>query len=155
MSNLPIRNISKNTDKDVQLFFDTYFTKPINFSDNELNAVKSFFESRGFEESASIAVAVPILNQAKVDNVKVFELLDTLRNTTDLQLSAIVAEILNYNRKRTSVVGFRKQKTISRFESRNIIDGSPASVIINIGTESNFSATGFTFDSDTITWDGD
>lgn len=155
MSSLPIQNISKRSDRDVQLFFDTYFTKPVNFNDNELTAVKAFFESRGFEESSAIAVSVPILNQAKADNVKVFELLDSLKNINDLQLSSIVAEILNYNRRRTSVIGFKRERDISKFESRNIIEGSPAPVIINIGTETNFSATGFTFDSDTITWDGE
>lgn len=155
MSSLPIQNISKRSDRDVQLFFDTYFTKPVNFNDNELTAVKAFFESRGFEESSAIAVSVPILNQAKADNVKVFELLDSLKNINDLQLSSIVAEILNYNRRRTSVKGFKRERDISKFESRNIIEGSPAPVIINIGTETNFSATGFTFDSDTITWDGE
>jgi len=155
MSSLPIQNISKRSDRDVQLFFDTYFTKPVNFNDNELTAVKAFFESRGFEESSAIAVSVPILNQAKADNIKVFELLDSLKNINDLQLSSIVAEILNYNRRRTSVIGFKRERDISKFESRNIIEGSPAPVIINIGTETNFSATGFTFDSDTITWDGE
>lgn len=155
MSSLPIQNISKRSDRDVQLFFDTYFTKPVNFNDNDLNSVKAFFESRGFESAAAIAVSIPILNQAKADGVKVFQLLDTLKNISDLQLSSIVAEILNYNRRRTSVVGFRKQRDVSKFESRNVIEGSPAPVVINIGTGTNFSATGFTFDSDTITWDGE
>lgn len=155
MSSLPIPNLSKKVDSGVNMFFDTYYTQPINFSDNELNAVKSFFESRGFGETAALAVSVTLLNQAKNDNVKIFSLLDTLGTYQQLQLSTIVAEILNYNRKRTSVIGFKKEKSSSKFESRNIIGSSSTVQIINIDTQENFSSTGFTFDSEVITWDGE
>ena len=120
MSSLPIPNLSKR-EADISLFFDRYYTQPINFSDSELNAVNSFFLSKGFNETASIAISGTLLNQAKNDDVKIFTLLDTLGSYEPLQLSAIVAEILNYNRKRTSVVGFKKDKDFSKFESRNII----------------------------------
>lgn len=155
MSSLPIENISRSTDKNTQLFFDTYYTQPVNFNDNELNAVIGFFESRGFEIASARAVSIILLNQAKTDGVKVFKLLDTLKGIDDLQLSYIVAEVLNYNRRRTSVIGFKKDRTISKFEARNIIEGTPAPVVINSNVSNNFSATGFTFDSDTITWDGE
>ena len=155
MSSLPIQNISKSSSKDVQVFFDAYFTQSINFNDNELTSVQSFFESRGFDTTSAITVSVPILKQAKADNVKVFELLDSLRNLGTFELSEIVAEILNYNRKRTSVLGFKKINNRQSFESRNIIDGTPATVVINTDATRNFSATGFSFDSDTITWDGE
>lgn len=155
MSSLPIPNLSKKIDSGVNLFFDTYYTQPINFSDNELNAVKSFFQTRGFGETAALTVSITLLNQAKNDNIKIFTLLDTLGSYQQIELSAIVAEILNYNRKRTSVIGFKKQKTSSKLESRNIIETSPSTQIININTQENFSSTGFTFDSEVITWDGE
>ena len=155
MSSLPIPNLSKKIKTSESVFFDKYYTQPINFSDNELNAVNSFFRSKGFNETASIAISVTLINQAKNDNIKVFTLLDTLGTYQPLQLSAIVAEILNYNRKRTSVVGFKKEKSSSRFESRNIIDSVPTSLTINTDTQENFSSTGFTFDSEVITWDGE
>ena len=155
MSSLPITNISKNSNKDVQVFFDTYFTQPINFSDNDLTSVQAFFESRGFDSSSAIAVSIPILKQDKADKVKVFELLDSLRSLGTFELSEIVAEILNYSRKRTSVIGFKKVQDRQSFESRNIIEGTPATVVINTDVTRNFSATGFTLDSDTITWDGE
>lgn len=155
MSGLPLKSITKKSDDDVRLFFDRYYTKPINFGDNDLNSVVGFFESKGFDKSSAIAVSVVLLEQAKLDNIKVFKLLDTLKKYPDIQLSAIVAEILNYNRKRTSAVGFKRAVKDNKFEKRNIIDGTPRQVTINIGTETNFSSTGFTFDSETITWDGD
>jgi hypothetical protein len=153
-SGLPIRSITKKSDEDVRLFFDKYYTKPINFNDNDLNSVVGFFENRGFDKSSAVSVGVVMLQQAKLDNVKIFKLLDTLKGYEDLQLSAIVAEVLNYNRKRTSAVGFKRQNTENRLEKRNLIEGSPAPIIINSEVENNFSATGFTFDSRTNTWDG-
>jgi hypothetical protein len=154
MSGLPIKNVSKRSDEDVRLFFDRYYTKTINFSDNDLNSVVAFFESKGFDKTSAVAVSVTLLKQAKLDNIKIYKLLDTLKGYQDLQLSAVVAEILNYNRKRTSAVGFRRTATENKLEKRNIIEGSPTQVVINSDIQNNFSATGFSFDSDTITWDG-
>ena len=124
MSSLPIPNISKRSDKGVQLFFDTYYNTQINLSDNELSVVIAFFEEAGFDRTAAIAVSTLLLRQAKNESIKVFELLDTLKTLDGKRLSSIVAEILNYNRKRTSVVGFRKQKTTTTTETRNILEVS-------------------------------
>ena len=119
-------NLPKNTsyrrgsDKEVQKYFDQYFTKPLEFSSNEVDAVIGFFSKRGFEQSAAIAVGSTLLQQAKLDNVKVFKLLDTLNGLDEVQLSAIVAEIMNYNRPKTSTVGYRRAETFDKTESRNI-----------------------------------
>ena len=124
MSSLPIPNISKRSDKGVQLFFDTYYNTQINLLDNELSVVISFFEEAGFEKTAAVAVGTVLLRQAKNENIKIFELIDTLKTLDGTKLSSVVAEILNYNRKRTSVVGFRKQKVKKTIESRYILEGS-------------------------------
>jgi len=155
MSGLPLKSVSKRSDRDVRLFFDKYYTKEISFTDNDLNSVVGYFESKGFDTSSAIAVATVLLKQSKLDGVKVYQIIDTLKKYEDLQLSAIVAEILNYNRKRTSAVGFKRREQTNKAETRNIIEGSPVSVTINTEVENNFSATGFTFDSNTITWDGE
>ena len=120
MSSLPIPNLSKR-DKGTSLYFDRYYTQPINFADSDLNAITAFFESKGFDATAAVAISVTLINQAKNDDVNVFTLLDTLNGYETVQLSTIVAEILNYNRKRTSVIGFKKENSFSKFESRNII----------------------------------
>jgi len=154
-SSLPIRNISKRSDKDVTLFFDKYYEKPISLTDNDLSTVVGFFESRGFDQSAALTVSTVLLNQAKTDGVDVYSLLKTLKGIDELRLSAVIAEILNYNRKRTSAIGFKRDQDITKYEKRNIIEGTPEQVFINTSIETNFSATGFTFDSDTITFDGE
>lgn len=113
---LPITN-----DKKVTQVFDNYFTKRLSFPSNEVDAVIAFFEKRGFEKTAAIATGTSLLNQAKLDNVKVFTLLDTLKGFNDVQLSAVVTEILNYSRLRTSVLGYKITESSEKLERRNIV----------------------------------
>lgn len=120
-SNLPQQSVERASDKEVRQFFDKYYTKSLNFPSNEVDAVIAFFTKRGFEENASIAIASEILTQAKVDNVKTFKILDTLKGLDEVQLSAVVAEIINYNRSSTSTLGYRRTETADRTERRNIV----------------------------------
>ena len=119
MSSLPQAPLT--SDKKVTQVFDNYFNKKLSFPSNEVDAVVAFFEKRGFEKSAAISTATTLLNQAKLDGVKVFTLLDTLKGFNEVQLSAVVTEILNYNRLRTSVLGFKIQESTEKIERRNIV----------------------------------
>jgi|TARA_R110000803_G_scaffold52619_1_gene108241 hypothetical protein len=119
MSSLPIP--AQTTDKKITQLFNNYFTKTLSFGSNEVDAVVGFFESRNFGNAAAISTATVILNQAKLDNVKVFELLDTLKGLNELQLSAVVTEVLNYNRLRTSVLGYKITEPTEQIERRNIV----------------------------------
>jgi hypothetical protein len=47
--------------------------------------------------------------------------LDTLKGLSEIQLSAIVTEVLNYNRAKTSTLGYRRQETPDKTEKRNIV----------------------------------
>lgn len=120
MSSLPLEsNIS--SDKKVTQVFDNYFTKKLSFPSNEVDAVVAFFEKRGFQKSSAISTATVLLNQAKLDGVKIFTLLDTLKGLNEIQLSAVVTEILNYNRLRTSVLGYKITQSSEKIEIRNIV----------------------------------
>lgn len=119
MSSLP--QSPQTTDKKVTQVFDNYFNKKLSFPSNEVDAVVAFFEKRGFEKASAISTATTLLNQAKLDGVKIFTLLDTLKGFNDIQLSAVVTEILNYNRLRTSVLGFKIQESTEKIERRNIL----------------------------------
>lgn len=120
MSSLP--NVpSTDSAAPVKEFFETYQEQPIALSANELDSVVGYFEKRGFEKTAAVSVASTILNQAKIDNVKVFKLLDTLRGLSDVQLSALVTEVLNYDRPKTSTLGYKTETSIAELEARNII----------------------------------
>jgi hypothetical protein len=117
-SSLPIQTQTKDTR--VTEFFDKYFTEKLSFASNEVDAVVGFFEKRGFEKSAAISTGAILLQQAKLDNIKVFVLLDTLKGLDEAKLSAVVAEVLNYNRLSTSVLGFKNTTSTSTLEKRNI-----------------------------------
>jgi hypothetical protein len=119
-SNLPV-NVSQQQDQKVKDFFNNYFDAPITFPAAEIDTVVGFFKRRGFDDIASNSTAMVLMQQANIDNINVFELLDTLKGLTDIQLSAVVAEILNYNRQKNSVLGYKRVDTVETLERRNII----------------------------------
>ena len=118
-SSLPVQ--TQSGDKKVTEFFDKYFTKKLEFSTNEVDAVVAFFEKRGFDRSAAIITGTILLQQAKLDDIKVFVLLDTLKDFDETKLSAVVAEVLNYNRINTSTLGFKSNAVVDTLEKRNVV----------------------------------
>jgi hypothetical protein len=118
-SSLPAEKYT-SSDQYVKEFFDRYYTKTLEFPANEVDAVIAFFTKRGFEEASANSVATTLMQQAKIDGVKVFKLLDTLNGLEDVQLSGLVTEILNYSRTKTSTLGFRIDNTTNYIEARNI-----------------------------------
>jgi len=121
MSSLPKEAPNNYSDKGVTKFFDNYFSKELSFPSNQVDAVVTFFTKRGFDKTSAISVATTLLQQAKVDNVKIFELLDTLTGLNEIQLSSIVTEVLNYNRPKTSTLGFKRTESADKIEKRNIV----------------------------------
>ena len=62
------------------------------------------------------------MQQAKLDDINVFQLLDTLKGTDDLKLSSVVTELLNYNRQKISTLGFKVEADKGTWsEKRNIM----------------------------------
>lgn len=121
MSSLPLQKVTKGSDTDTRLFFDRYLTKSISLNSNDLDSVVGFFKKRNFDENAATAVSIVLLNQAKLDKVPIYKLIDTLNDLTDLKLSVIVAEVLNYNRTKTSSLGFKRDLDKNKRERRNIV----------------------------------
>jgi hypothetical protein len=121
VSNLPNNLINVDSSDEVKNFFDLYFTQPLSFPAAEIDAVVGFFSKRGFDDLASNSTAIVLLQQAKLDNVNVFTLLSTLGNLEEIQLSAVVAEVLNYNRQKISTLGYRREDKSDLLEKRNII----------------------------------
>lgn len=118
-TNLPSVEIQDSAEA-TKLFFGQYGIEPLEFSANEVSAAIGFFESKGFNSETAASTASAVLKQAKLDAVPVFKLIDTLKTFNGLQLSALVSEILNNNRRSTSTLGYR-QASISKTEIlRNI-----------------------------------
>lgn len=101
--------------------YDAYFNKPLELEANTFNALKGFFTSRSFEESAAESIAVIIIKQAKSDGYNPMVILDTLKGLDNVEISALVAEILNYNRFKSSFLGYARKFNTSEEVSRNIL----------------------------------
>ena len=80
-----------------------------------------FFQKRNFDLDSARTTAIVMLNQARADNIKVFQLLDSLKVLTDLQLTQVVTQVLNSYRENTSLLGYRTAAVSSPFESRNVL----------------------------------
>jgi hypothetical protein len=103
-------------------FFNNFYNIEISYNPSEVDAVIGYFLKRGFEKVSAINTASVLLQQAKIDDLNVQELLDTLKGVTDVQLSLIVAQILNINRSKTSVLGFRDATSQAKlFDQRNVV----------------------------------
>jgi len=120
-SNLPPEQQDTDSSQAVKLFFNNYFNQTITFPASEIDAVIGFFKKRGFDDLASNSTSIILLQQARLDEVNVFQLLDTLKGLTELQLSAVVTEVLNYNRQKNSILGYRVEDTSELLEKRNVL----------------------------------
>jgi hypothetical protein len=118
-SNLP-PPITSDSAEEVRTFFDKYFLHQITFPTNQIDAVVGFFLKRGFDDVAARSTAIVLLNQARIENVSPFKLVDTLKGLNGTQLSNVVTEVINVYRDRSSSLGFKTITTAETTESRNI-----------------------------------
>jgi len=119
-TNLPPATVEDSAQA-TKLFFDSYGESPLEFPANDVEGTIAFFQSRGFDRDAAEVTAMTILKQAKLDNMPVFQLLDTLGKLGEADLSALIGEILNNNRPSTSMLGF-KFNAVDQFDlkTRNV-----------------------------------
>jgi hypothetical protein len=119
--NLNLNNTeSSDSSNEVRNFFDKFYQNEVTFPAVQIDAVVGFFLKREFDEESARSLAVVILNQARADGVNVFQLIDTLKGLTDVQLSSVIAEILNAYREKTSALGYKVTSDPLTLESRNI-----------------------------------
>ena len=118
-TSLPVPTI-QDSGAATKLFFDTYGKNPLEFTANDVDATTGFFTSKGFDKDAAQSTALILLKQAKTDKIPVFQILDTLKVLTGIQLSALVGEILNNNRGPSSTLGFKVKSVEKQNQTRNI-----------------------------------
>ena len=118
-TSLPVPAI-EDSGSATKLFFDTYGKNPLEFTANDVDATIGFFTSKGFDTDAASSTALILLKQAKIDKIPVFQILDTLKVLTGIQLSALVGEILNNNRGPSSTLGFKVKSVEKQNQTRNI-----------------------------------
>ena len=90
--NLPQQQSLENP-VDVKEFFDKFYVHKVSFPSNQIDATVGFFLKNGFDLESARSTSIVLLNQARADNVNVFELIDTLKTLTDVQLSQVVAQV--------------------------------------------------------------
>jgi transcription termination factor NusB len=118
-SNLPNLNLD-NADINSKLF-NRQFANQISYKTSEVDAVIGYFLKRDFERVSAVNTALVILEQASIDKISASELIDTLKGLNDVQLSNVVAQILNLNRPKSTRIGYRIKPTTELFDQRNIL----------------------------------
>jgi hypothetical protein len=118
-TNLPPTG-NKNSEPIVQAYAN-YFTSSIQLDASTLDAITGFFTSRGFESIAAQSLAVVIIAQAKKDNLNPLQIIDTMKGLTNVEISAVVAEIINYNRYKTSFLGQGQTYVTNSEVDRNVL----------------------------------
>lgn len=120
-NNLPQPSQNQDSSQATLKVFDTYSTAPLNVDSATFDAMTGFFASRGFGEDSARSMAYVIIKQAILDNYKPFQLIETLRGLNDIELSALITEILNYNRFKTSNLGTASPFSPAEEVLRNIV----------------------------------
>jgi hypothetical protein len=118
-TNLPATEINDSAAR-TKLFFDTYGETPLQFNATDVDAAITFFEKKGFGEEAALTTSSALLKQAKLENISIFSVLDELKGLGQIEISALVSEILNNNRPSTSTLGYR-QSILSVSKQRNVV----------------------------------
>lgn len=102
-------------------FYDQFFVKSVEFPAEQVNTTVNFFLKRGFDLDTSRAIAIVFLNQSRIDNVNVFDVLENLEPMSDAKLNQLLTHILNVYRDKTSLLGYRVIPTEYQFQTRNIV----------------------------------
>ena len=95
----------------------------IELNAGEYDAAVAFFEQRDYDRQAAESIAYVLMRQAKIDEVSVFKILDTLKarvSVDPITLNNLVGEILNLNRFKTSILGYKSAGPENTLAKRNI-----------------------------------
>jgi len=120
-TNLPPKQ-KDDLDKTIEKLTTSNYETDYQFSAGDYDSTIGFFVKRGFSRMAAESTAYAILSQAKIDNVRPQEILDSLTNADPALLSELITIILNANRYKSSRLGVRQTLTTKETVSRNIID---------------------------------
>lgn len=119
-TNLPQQETDNDSATEVKQFFNRYFTEQLTFPANQIDAVVGFFMKRGFSEQSAKSTGIVLMSQARLENINIFQLLDTLKNLNSAQLSSIVTQVMNSSREKISILGYKILAVEETAESRNI-----------------------------------
>jgi hypothetical protein len=119
-NNIPENKPTSSSDATLKVF-DGVNSNPLQLNNQQLIAMTGFLETRGFKSPSAEQTAIAILKQAKIDGYDGMQILNTLKGTTDVVLSSVVGEIINYSRFKTSTLGLATNVTPVDDIQRNIL----------------------------------
>ena len=119
LTNLPTAQSTDSADRS-RVYLNNFGQRGEEYPSNDVDATIGFLINKGFATEAATVTGMILLQQAKKDGFSVFKLLETLGSLKQLELTGLVAEILNQNRSQTSRLGFRTVITANQLKLRNI-----------------------------------
>ena len=120
-TNLPQKE-KESLDKTIQSLQTEQYVENFQFKQNDIDAAIGFVVKRGFDRVASEDISYIILKQSVIDGVPSQSILDSLSKSSDVELSQLLALVINSNRYKTSKLGLRNQQISNSLVTRNIID---------------------------------
>lgn len=120
-NNLPQPKSSTDSASLTLQVFDAYTTAPFNIDATTYDAMTGYFTTRGFSEDSARSMSYIIIKQAVLDGYNPFELIETMKGLTDVEISGLITEILNYNRFKTSSLGTASPFIPAEEVARNIV----------------------------------
>jgi hypothetical protein len=120
-TNLPIKQKPSSSSDVSNKTLAEFNDLPVELDQETLVAMKGMLSNRGFSDEAAESISITILIQAVRDNYNPMTILDSMKKLKENDLSQIVAEILNYNRFKTSVLGSIQNITPVDAVKRNIL----------------------------------
>lgn len=118
-TNLPQKN-KDNLQKTIDNLSKNQYAEPFEFNANDYDATVGFFVKRNFDRQPAEDISYVILQQAKIDDVPVTEILDILKKADLAQLNELLTVILNSNRYKSSRLGVKNDRPTKDLVSRNI-----------------------------------
>lgn len=106
-TNLPIKNPNDDVDLRVNEYFENYFKTNIKVTDNEYEAVKSFFYNRTRNTEATAALTSAVIQTANELDIYVIDVINEFEATNNLK--AAIPMFLNMSRRGTSLLGYIQQ----------------------------------------------
>ena len=104
-SNLPSKTPSGSSSDLTNKNLNQYNDLPIQLDNETLTAMKGLLSSKGFSPESAENISITIMIQAKRYNFNPMNVLDSMKNLGEIEMSQLVSEILNFNRFKTSFLG--------------------------------------------------
>jgi hypothetical protein len=115
-TNLPMTVKNKTSD-----YFDNATLPKGIVNQGTWDALVGFFEDRNKGDVATAQVmATALINSAKIQNLNINEILDSLKRYQSFEVDTYLALILNSTRVPTSMLGVTNQPTTNKFVARTV-----------------------------------